>query len=317
MTLHNKIRIGCAILCSIVVSGLPISAFGAKPPQVPNQVVVEHPASSDQANIKLQVLDMKVDLLEKVNEQTLRSVYWTLATLAAIFLGLISVNLYFNISANKREIEKIREDVEELTTTLIATAERRLTDKNEATTLTEIARLKEEIANLTTSLIKTSEVSLVEKTTETMQREIEKSISAAMSAMNNQLLLQRSEINATKDASDVTIASALSSLKEIDKKIALLAIDIKELKIFEHSQKSQMGAIYGHIDLLEYDLANRKWNLKFRLPEIKKEITDVALDVVHATKLKELLAQIQDEELKVIVEQIGDLIVIKEPTPKK
>lgn len=316
MNLHAKMRIGCAILCSIVVSALPMSAFGAKPPQVPNQVLVDILPPSDPASIKLQVLDAKVDLLEKINEQTLHSVYWTLATLAAIFLGLISVNLYFNISANKREIDKIREDAEKHTTTLIATAERRLTDKNEATTLAEIARVKEEIANLTTSLIKTSEVILVEKTTETMQREIEKSIAAAMSAMNNQLLMQRSEINATHEASAVQIASALVSLKELDKKLALLAIDVKELQVYKYSQKSQMGAIYGQIDLLEYDLANRRWNLKYRLPELKDELKDIPLDAEYATKLKKLLAQITEQDLKVTAEQIGNSIVVKESTQK-
>lgn len=317
MNLHSKMKIGCAIIGFIVISGLlPISAFGAKPTQPPNQVAIEPPAPSDQAGVKLQVLEMKVDLLAKVNEQTLQSVYWTLATLAAIFLGLISVNLYFNISANKREIEKIREDVEELTTTLIAAAERKVSDKNEATTLAEIARAKEEIANLTTSLIKTSEVNLVEKTAETMRREIEKSITTATNTMNSQILLQRTEINAAHEASAVTIKSALSSLKELEKKLAELTIDVKELEIFKYSQKSQMGAIYGHIELLEYDLANRRWNLKYRLPEIRDEITNTTLDVESATKLKELLAQIKDEEFKDIVEKIGESIVVKEPATK-
>ena len=308
MNLPTKIRIGCAFVCSILVFGLPMSALAATAPQTPKQVLVDSRPSSDPASIKLQILDAKVDLLEKVNQQILQSVYWTLATLAAIFLGLISVNLYFNVSANKREIEKIREDAEKLTTALIATAERGIAEKNEAATQAEIARVKEEIANLTTSLIKTSEASLVEKTTATTQREIEKSITAAKSAINNQLLTQRSEINATHEASARNIASALDSLK-------VLEIEVKELKIYKYSQGKQMGAIYGHIELLEYDMANRHWNLRYRLPEIREEIKGARLDVERATKLKQLLAQIKEPAFKDIVEEIGNSIVVKEPTP--
>ncbi len=74
-----------------------------------------------------------------------------------------------------------------------------------------------------------------------------------------------------------------------------------------------MGAILGHIELLEYDLTNRSWYLSFRLPEILKELKGAALDVKDAVKLKNLLEKIKDEKLKGIVEEISKAIVVSEP----
>lgn len=94
---------------------------------LPSLTVAATPSPSP--STKLEVLDAKIDLLQKINERLLQTVYWTLATLAAIFLGLISVNLYFNISANKREIEQIREEVEAVARNLIKIAEQEIGEK--------------------------------------------------------------------------------------------------------------------------------------------------------------------------------------------
>ncbi len=151
--------------CCLIILFLGIIYFGS--PLHSTAATPSPPSSS----VNIEVLDAKVDLIQKINERLLQTVYWTLAILAAIFLGLISVNLYFNISANKREIENIKEDIEALTRSLIKAAEQEIGEKSNIATQREIGRSKEEISSIMTSAIKTSEAILIEKTTNTTQRE--------------------------------------------------------------------------------------------------------------------------------------------------
>lgn len=291
---------------------LPVVAFSAQNSQIAKPTA-DGWISATAASTKIDTLDVKVDLLEKINNKLLKSVYWTLGTLALIFLGLISVNLYFNISANKREINKIKEDAEQLTKSLIAAASLEISNKNTEAIKTEIARTRGEITNITTSLIKTSEANLTEKTNVATQREIEKSAANISNIIKNEILTLRTEIDKRLETSAKEIALAIAPIKELSEKIAELEIDVKELKVYKYSQQGKMGAIIGQIELLEYDIKNRPWNLKYRLPEIEKELEGAPLNVADASKLKKLLADIKESDYKELAKKIGNKIVVKEP----
>lgn len=288
--------------CSIILF-IGIIYFGS-----PLQSTAATPSSST----KLEVLDAKVDLLQKTNERILQTVYWTLATIAAIFLGLISVNLYFNISANKREIDKIRDEIEALTRSLIKTAQQEISEKSNAATQIEIARVKEEIANLTTSEVKTSEANLTEKTNAATQREIEKASSNILNIAKNEILTHKAEITKLIENSAKILESTSSSIKTIEGKLTGFDVRVRELEVYKYSKEGKMGAIMGLTELLEYDLENRSWYLKYRLPEILEGLKNTQVYPDYAEKLRGLLGKIEDVEYKDIIKEILASIRVRE-----
>jgi len=262
----------------------------------------------------LEVLNAKVDILQKTNETILHTVYWTLATLAAIFLGLISINLYYNISANKREFDKNKEEIENLVRSLIKTAEQEISEKSNEVTQKEIVRIKEEISNITISAIKTSEFALIEKTNELTQKEIEKSSTNILNIAKNEMLTNKAEIIKLFDDSNKTIDKVISSsTKKIADDLMKLQIIVKELEVYKYSQEGKRGAMMGLLDILEYDLECRKWNLEFSLTNILERTKKKMLHIEDANRLKTLLKKIESEEFKEIVKEILDSIEIIEP----
>jgi hypothetical protein len=297
----SAIRTKCCCLIilflSIIYIGLPLQSTAATPSTF----------------TKLEVLDAKVDLLQKINERLLNTVYWTLATLAVIFVGLISVNLYFNISANKRELAKNKEDIENLARSLIKTAEQEIGEKSNEVTKKEIERIKEDIANITTSAIKTSEANLIEKINVVTQQEINKASINIFNAAKNEILTSKAEITKQYEESEKKGAELVSAIKQIEEGLSIIDIRLKELEAYKFSQEGKMGAIYRQIDLLEYDLTNRPVNLKYRLPYILEEVKTTNLDAKKAERLKKLLGTIEDKKHERIVKEILYSITVNEP----
>lgn len=268
------------------------------------------PPTSD---TKLESLTEKVDLLQKINDKLLQTVYWTLGTLAAIFIAIISVNLFFNISANKREIQKIKEDIESRTINLIKTAEIEIGEKNNAIMQKEFERLMEEIANVTISEIKTSEANLVEKTYTATEREIEKASTNILNVAKNEDLTHKAELTKLMEQSTEILRSVSSDIETFNKQIPELEVRVRELEVYKYSKERRMGAIIGQIELLEYDLENRSWNIEFRLPEILKEIKSSIIYPSHAEKLRALLGKIKDTEHQKIIKEILASISVRKP----
>lgn len=308
-TLRTTYCCSIILFIGIIYFGSPLQSTAATPS---SSAKLEVTAPTPSSSTKLEVLDAKVDLLQKTNERILQTVYWTLATIAAIFLGLISVNLYFNISANKREIDKIRDEIEALTRSLIKTAQQEISEKSNAATQIEIARIKEEIANLTTSEVKTSEANLTEKTNAATQREIEKASTNILNIAKNEILTHKAEITKLIENSAKILESTSSSIKTIEETLPKLDVRVRELEVYKYSKESRMGAIIGQIELLEYDLENRGWNLKYRLPEILKEIKSTRIFPDHAEKLRGLLGKIEDVEYEDIIKEILASIRVRE-----
>lgn len=247
----------------------------------------------------------------------MQTVYWTLATLAVIFLGLISVNLYFNISANKRDLDKNKEEIESLARSLIKTAEQEIGEKSNEATQKEIGRIKEEIANITIGAIKTSEANLIEKTNVGTQQEIGKASANILNATRNEILTNKAEIIKLCYDFGKRIEAFATSVKQIEERLPMIDVRIKELEAYKFSQEGKMGGIIRQIELLEYDLAHRCWNIKLRLPYILEEVRSTILDAKYAEQLKTLLGKIDDKELESSIKEILDSITVKKAEESK
>ena len=226
----------------------------------------------------LLILDTKVNLLNDINGRILNTVYWTLGILAAIFLGIISVNLYFNISANKREIQKI----------------------------------KEEILGTSKNLIKTAEAEITEKVSTANRKDLDKEIENVLNIIKNETLIYQTKITEQVNTIEKSVLSINSGIKNMSGKLEEAEVDIKELDAFMYSQKGKMGGIINQIELLEYDIKNRSWYLKYRLADLKEEIKRYDLTKELDKKLRELLSSIKDKkEFTSEIEEIEKSITLR------
>jgi hypothetical protein len=298
---------------TVLVSSFALTISQLPPPKKQtSQEVKPIPGATEGA---IANLNLKVDLLETINKKLMESVYWTLATLAAIFLGLISANLYFNVTANRREIEKIKDDAERATKSLIAEAETEILRKSESGVQAETLRIKGEIENLTTSLVKTAEASVLQRSDENVAKEIKLAISNFENVVKNMLLTQESKLLAEYEKADKKVESAIRAAQLTSGKLKDLEINVREVEVFMYSQKGKMGGIYGQVDLLEHDLKNREWNLRYRLPEIRDELKTTGIPENLATRLRENLATIKDDEHQAIIGEIEKAITISKRSP--
>ena len=297
-TIRTKYCCSIIILLCIIYIGLPLQSTAATFSESPN----------------LEVLNAKVDILQKTNDKILNSVYWTLGILSAIFLGLVSVNLYFNISANKRDFKDHKREIENLVRNLIKTAEQEIDEKTNNVIQKEIGRFKDEISNITISAIKTSEASLIEKTNELTQKEIEKSSTNIFNIAKNEILTSKAEIIKLLDDSNKRIDNIISSsTKKTANDLMELQITVRELQVYKYSQEGKRGAMIGLLDILDYDLEHRKWNLNNSLSKILERTKKKLVHIEDANRLKILLKKIEDEKFKEIVKEILDSIKIQEP----
>jgi hypothetical protein len=265
---------------------------------------------------QLQQLDAKVELLQKINDRLMQSVYWTLGAFAAIFLALISVNLYVNISANKQEINELRASLENLAKNLVVSAEVEISGKTTSVVQAEIARAKDEIANLTTSAIKTSEVQSAEKTSAIIQLEINKAAENTLNTAKNALLTSQVEINKKFEESEKRVALLSVTVDKTAGKVRELELDVKEVMTFKWKQQGRVGGFSGQIELLEYDVENRRDRLKYRLEEVRDSIKGYMISQKLADQLRACLAKITEKEHDAIKKEIDSMIVI-DPEGKK
>ena len=261
------------------------------------------------------ILNQKVDLLEEINSKILNSVYWTLGILAAIFLGLISVNLYFNITGNKNEIRRIREDIIRTTNNLIETAKNEIADKLSKSSQHEALSIKENLIETMKNMIETAKNEIDDKLSKSSQQEIKDQIGSLSVSSENQLLEYKSEVNKKiNDFEKILISTqnvSRSNKVDIDK----IHIDIKELEAYRYSKEGKMGGIINQVDLLEHDIEKRYWNLESRLKEIRNEVKAADLYPDLAEKLESLLKKIKDPVHKVIIEEIKKSITIRRQKP--
>jgi len=101
------------------------------------------------------------------------------------------------------------------------------------------------------------------------------------------------------DKTKVELEKEITSLKG---KLVLLQEDFKDLKrrtreleVYKYSQKGQMGAIYGSIDLLEDAINENSWRIEGSLDDLFQEIGDISLEGELITRVEEQLTRLDDK----------------------
>ena len=112
-------------------------------------------------------------------------------------------------------------------------------------------------------------------------RDIEKTLSSTISISKSET---EKEIASVKK----TLASFQDNLKEI-KRIT------RELEVFKYSQRGQMGAIYGSIDLLKDAIDENSWRIDGALEDLFKEIADYKLEGEIIIRIEEQLVRLNDK----------------------
>lgn len=209
-------------------------------------------------------LSQKVGALEDINNKILNTVYWTLGVLAAVFLGLISVNLYFNISANKRELEKIREELLTTTRNEIIASESRILEKIAESNTQEFEKIKKELLATVENKIITSESHILEKISKFNAKEFERTKAELLTNTKNEIISSKSPIIEK-------IARLETNAEQMKQNIDYLEMDVNELKIIRYTQEGKQGAITVRIRLLAKAIEK---GLDFKISEILAEIRD-------------------------------------------
>ena len=263
---------------------------------------------------EIAILKARVDTLENLNERILNSVYWTLGTLAAIFLGLISVNLYINISANKREIKNIKTDLVTSTENSIATSEtkilKELTEQNQK----EFESIRVEVLGTTRNELTASEATVLEKVSQLNQKEFESIRVEVLGTARNEILVSESKMTekiTSLDKSGVAEIEKLKrSLEVIKDQFIDIQVTVKELEVDRFAAKGQQGQIIRLVDLLKISIdRNETYQIPRRLTNIRDYVKDTELRSHVAADLNKQLARLEAKsEYKPQVEEITGLI---------
>jgi hypothetical protein len=95
----------------------------------------------------------------------------------------------------------------------------------------------------------------------------------------------KTELRQKADQKDIVSAFAFKELKR----------EVKDLKIFMHAQKGQMGEIYGLIDALKEDIDDDSWRIDGVLEELEKAIGKTRLTNDVIASLEEQLFRLEDK----------------------
>lgn len=112
-------------------------------------------------------------------------------------------------------------------------------------------------------------------------RELEKNLTAMVSVLKTE---NGKEVDDVKKS----IFSLNTSFKELKRTNRIL-------EVFMYSQKGQMGAIYGSIDLLKDAIDEDSWRIDGSLEDLNKEMSGVKLDGELITRIEEQLVRLKDK----------------------
>jgi|CXWL01.1.fsa_nt_gi hypothetical protein len=265
------------------------------------------PGLSSSTNTEILLLQQKVDLLKDINDRTLNSVYWTLGILAAIFLGIISVNLFVNITANKRELKSIREQTQKDVSNSVTSAETRITDKITNLLSSEVKRSLKEIKTATSAQITAAEARIKLQLEAFIKTEIENEMSNVSTQLKNEVLEYKAELTEQITGINKVVAENKSFFKAVTSQLNELEIKHKELEAYKYYSQGRMGGVLNLIEVLNYDISERVWHVKFALASIKDVIGEYVPDSedAYTTRLKEVLNKVSGEENLAVVKEIN------------
>lgn len=265
-------------------------------------------------NQKLELLNDKIEFVEKINTKTLNSVYWTLGILASIFLGLISVNLYFNFTGYKNQIEKNRQQVLSETSNQIASAENRLIEKMETDSSVKLDELKRYMVSYSDNSVKAARSEIEDKINQKILEEVEKIEQSLNNLFDNKILNSNLELRESLNAHNKEIVSDINKIRNqaelLKKRIEDTEVNIKELEVFKYSQENKQGALINLIELLDNDIKDKTWKIPDRLEDIKKQVDGYLITPSIAADLKKQLMKLDNTEHKDVIDEIRRMIKI-------
>lgn len=120
-----------------------------------------------------------------------------------------------------------------------------------------------------------------------------------LAEVSNQIRTLEKTLTATIDKNKT---DSTKSLEEIKSSISSLRNELKDLKrkvgeleVFKFSQKGQMGAIYGSVELLKQDIDDNSWRIDGSLEDLNKELKGIELEGEVITRIEEQLVRLADK----------------------
>lgn len=286
------------IVFSVLLSSfIYVSALSVQTISAPNEIAV---------------LQTKVDTLENLNERILNSVYWTLGVIATIFLGLISINFYFNFSGLKREIKNIKEEFTKSTESNIFSSEAKILTQINILNKEQSETIKSELLGIIKNEISTSESQVFEKVSSLNAKEFESIKTEILGASKNEVLTSEAKMIEKINGLDKIRIAEMEKIKRdfgsLKGKIDDIEITVKEFEIERFAAKGQQGAIMGLIELLEKSVDKDRYDTSDRLVKIKEYIKDHPIRSYVAVSLNKVLAKLDTKiEYKPQIEEIRAL----------
>lgn len=189
-----------------------------------------------------------------------------------------------NLSSSKKEIKEELEVFKETQAKELSSFSKQRDDKLLADIQTKVVSFENEFTQKFNTFAEEKDVNLktiILAEVSNKVRELEKTLSAAISNSKSET---EKEITSVKK----TLASLENNLKEIKRKT-------RELEVFKYSQKGQMGAIYGSIDLLKDAIDEDDWRIDGSLEDLNKEIGDYKLEAEVITRIEEQLVRLDNK----------------------
>lgn len=260
------------------------------------------------------LLSQKVDLLEAVNNKTLNTVYWTLGVLATIFLAIVGLNVFFNTSAFRRDLENIKDQTQKEAEAQISIAESRTSSKLETEISSQIKKLNKDIKSTTSAQITAAREQLKVEVLLVSQKEIETQMAKTSAELQNEVLVAKADL--LKQVSMVSSENAelKSTVKSLKDRADEMKIEIIELQAFKYQKQEKMGGILSLFEVIEYDINKRPWRLKYTLADVHRVLEEYvdSLNDEQATTLSKILAKITEEEHADIIGKINTLLASRE-----
>jgi len=253
-------------------------------------------------SLTVQMLSQRVDMIENINQKLLNTVYWTLGVLAAIFIALVSVNLYFNISANKRELKETKEKLLSTAENEIIASESRILEKIAKSNAQEFERIKTELLSTAENEIIASESRILEKIAKSNAQEFERIKTELLTTTKNEIISAKSSIIEK-------IARLETNAEQMKYNIDGLEMDLKELETIRYAEEGKQGAITIPIRLLNKAIER---NQEFKITEYLFQIRDYIKEnpirsYVNIDLEKELVKLEKKTEFKTTIEEIRKL----------
>ena len=189
-----------------------------------------------------------------------------------------------NLSSSKKEIKEDLEVFKKEQSEDLSKFSKQRDDKLLADIQTKIANFEKEFTQKFDSFAEEKDANLktiILAEVSNKVRELEKTLSAAISSSKSET---EKEIASVKKL----LTSLQDNLKEVKRKT-------RELEVFKYSQKGQMGAIYGSIDLLKEAIDEDSWRIDGSLEDLSKEIGDYKLEAEIITRIEEQLVRLDNK----------------------